>query len=270
MELEHCCDSYGKSIKNWTTADFIIQENLYPPGFRTRSHATENAVLYFVLRGSYTENYAKDSKIRTARTLVFDPPDLAHSTSYHDDGASILRILVNSSRFDPLAAQLPKLGPCEFKNDILVWLATKLYHECHSSDPVSSVVVDGIALEILGGVLRNSVRPSHSVPVWLTEARDFIHARFNEAISLGEIAETVKIHPVYLATEFHRRYGWTIGDYVRHLRIQRTMHELTSSDVPLAVIALNAGFSSQSHFSRIFKRLVGVSPGQYRASSVRP
>jgi AraC family transcriptional regulator len=122
---------------------------------------------------------------------------------------------------------------------------------------------------MLGEALRSISRPRHPFPSWLVEAREILHARFNESLSLAEIAGAVKVHPVYLATEFHRRYRWTVGDYVRQLRIQRAVQELRSLNSPLAEVALNAGFSSQSHFCRVFKRFVGVTPGQYRVSSGR-
>ena len=62
----------------------------------------------------------------------------------------------------------------------------------------------------------------------------------------------------------HRRYGCTVGEYVRRLRIEFACRELSDSEKPLAFIAQNAGFFDQSHFSKTFKLLTGQSPAAYR------
>jgi AraC family transcriptional regulator len=71
------------------------------------------------------------------------------------------------------------------------------------------------------------------------------------------------VHPVYLATAFRQHYRTTVGDYIRTLRIDFACREMLRSDRPLAEIAMEAGFADQSHFSKAFKRIVGVPPSEY-------
>jgi AraC family transcriptional regulator len=80
------------------------------------------------------------------------------------------------------------------------------------------------------------------------------------------LARDVGVHPVHLAQAFHKSYYCTVGDYVRQLRIEYARHELVASETPIIQIALAAGFCDQSHFTRTFKRIVGVAPSQYRES----
>ena len=68
---------------------------------------------------------------------------------------------------------------------------------------------------------------------------------------------------------FRRRYGCTIGEYVRDLRVQYALHLLETSDTPLGQVALDAGFCDQGHFGRAFKEHTGVSPGKFRRGSRR-
>jgi len=98
------------------------------------------------------------------------------------------------------------------------------------------------------------------------KARDFVHDRFQESISLADVADFAEVHPVSLARAFRRTYHCTVGDYVRKLRIEFACQKLAGSDAPLVEIALSAGFSEQSHFSRTFKRLIGLTPSEYRSS----
>ncbi|MBA4183537.1 MAG: helix-turn-helix transcriptional regulator, partial [Acidobacteria bacterium] len=74
------------------------------------------------------------------------------------------------------------------------------------------------------------------------------------------------IHPVHLARTFRRSYGYTIAEYVRRLRVDFACSALASSNESLAEIAVNAGFSDQSRFSKTFKRLTNLTPAEYRAA----
>ena len=67
------------------------------------------------------------------------------------------------------------------------------------------------------------------------------------------------------AREFRRYYHCTLGEYLRQLRIETACGELSNSEEPLSVIAANAGFYDQSHFSNTFRRYTGMTPTQYRS-----
>ena len=89
---------------------------------------------------------------------------------------------------------------------------------------------------------------------------------FPETLQITQIAAAVGVHPVYLATAFREKFGVTVGEFVRRLRIEHACDELKKGDLPLATIALQAGFVDQSHFSRLFKLYVGTTPAKYRST----
>ncbi|MCI0337429.1 MAG: AraC family transcriptional regulator, partial [Acidobacteria bacterium] len=121
--------------------------------------------------------------------------------------------------------------------------------------------------EMLGETVRRcSTNGTHNPPRWLQQARDLLHGRFSENLTLAEVASAVGVHPVHLAQVFHKNYRCTVGDYMRRLRIEYACHELATSGKPIVDIALAAGFCDQSHFTRTFKRSTGVAPSQYRES----
>ncbi|MDJ0597045.1 MAG: helix-turn-helix transcriptional regulator, partial [Pleurocapsa sp. MO_226.B13] len=79
-----------------------------------------------------------------------------------------------------------------------------------------------------------------------------------------ELAALVQISPSYFSILFKQATGITPHQYVIQCRIERAKELLRQSDLAIADVALRLGFSHQSHLSRHFKRLVGVTPKQFR------
>jgi AraC-like DNA-binding protein len=101
-------------------------------------------------------------------------------------------------------------------------------------------------------------------PYWLTEARQLLDRDFRERLTTTHIARTVGVHPVYLAQMFQRHFNCGVIEYLLRRRIAFACRELRASGLPIADIAIAAGFYDQGHFSRTFKRLVGLTPSAYR------
>ena len=103
-------------------------------------------------------------------------------------------------------------------------------------------------------------------PRRLQRARDYIRAHFAERLALETVAGEVGVHPAHLAREFRRTYGCSIGQAVRRLRVDAACRALSTSNLSLASIAAAAGFADQSHFTRVFRSLTGITPLDYRRS----
>jgi AraC-like DNA-binding protein len=97
-------------------------------------------------------------------------------------------------------------------------------------------------------------------------ARRFIDERYAEGVSLAEIAAHVALSPYHLLRAFRAEIGLPPHAYLDGVRI-RHAERLIVAGKPLADVAAETGFSSQSHLTRHFKRLIGVTPGQYARPS---
>lgn len=86
-------------------------------------------------------------------------------------------------------------------------------------------------------------------------------------MTMAEIAETVGVHPVHLSRTFRQHYGMTMGEYLRRVRVEEAAKALVSTTRPLSDIAYTAGFADQAHFTRVFKNVMGLSPGAYRKAA---
>jgi AraC-like DNA-binding protein len=100
----------------------------------------------------------------------------------------------------------------------------------------------------------------------IQRARDYLHDNYAESIALDELAQVAGLSPFHLCRLFRREFGLSPHAYQTHVRLSHAKHQLLRG-MPLKDVAAATGFYDQSHFGWHFKRLVGVTPGQYRKSS---
>jgi len=132
-------------------------------------------------------------------------------------------------------------------------------------DDVSPFAMEGLALELVAATARQREKVvERKPPRWLEQARELLHAHFADTLSLSEVAAAVGVHPAHLARVFRQQYRCSVGDYLRKLRVEFACRQLATSDRPLLEIALAAGFADQSHFSKTFKSLRGMTPSEYQ------
>jgi AraC-like DNA-binding protein len=98
----------------------------------------------------------------------------------------------------------------------------------------------------------------------LRRVEEYVDANLDSALDVDELATVVRMSPSHFTRSFNRSIGLTPHRYVIQCRVAKARELLTTTDLPLTEIALNIGFSDQSHFSRRFQEFVGVPPGAYR------
>ena len=97
---------------------------------------------------------------------------------------------------------------------------------------------------------------------------EYIEEHLDGCPTLAQLAAVVRLNPYHFARQFKAATGLPPHQYVILRRVERAKQLLQAgTDLSLAEVALHAGFSDQSQFSRHFKRLVGVTPGQFRTPS---
>ena len=96
----------------------------------------------------------------------------------------------------------------------------------------------------------------------IQQARQYIDDHFAENVTLHALAQHVALSPYYLLRAFRSEVGMPPYEYLESVRIRHTQH-LIKAGKPLAEVAAEVGFSSQSHMTRQFKKIIGVTPGLY-------
>lgn len=98
----------------------------------------------------------------------------------------------------------------------------------------------------------------------VVEVQRYIDAHLGDKISLTELAAKAGLSRAWFAHNFKLGTGMSAHQFLNHRRVEAARHLLRDSNLDLAAIAQNVGFSSQSHFTSVFRSIAGCTPGQYR------
>ena len=116
-------------------------------------------------------------------------------------------------------------------------------------------------------LVRKHSLKDYSPPV--QKALTCIDANLAGSLSLRTLAETLNVSSSYLSTLFKKETGQTLTEYINQRRIKHAMHLLESTRLQIQTIAQHCGIVDVQYFSRIFKRIVGMTPKEYRDSLKR-
>ena len=258
----------GKRLKTIDASGFVLTETTHRANHELPRHNHELTNIAFVLNGSFSEVLDRRIIECYPQSVLVKPSGEPHANRYGNDGMRCLLIEVQPKKLAALGSWSKALDEVQHvRGGTSSALGTRIYREFRLMDSASPLAIEGLVLEWIAELSRRSRLRSERKPTrWLERAREILHAHSSEPIRLNDIASAVDIHPVHLAREFRKAYGCTLGEYLRSLRINFCCDRLSSSNDSLVEIALTAGFSSQSHFSRVFKRQTGTTPNEFRSS----
>jgi AraC family transcriptional regulator len=256
-------------MKRLQVEGFTVSETGYNPRSAVPVHSHAHAFFYTVLEGDYTDVFGSRSLAVGGPSVVFHPSGESHSHHTGDCPTRCFNVDVGPrwmAKARDYGVALEE--PFEIRGASVTSLTARLYREFQAPDPAAALAIEALSLEILVECSRRAVPPPERTPPgWLGRARNLIHDGFQEKLTLETIAGEVGVHPVHLARAFRQHFRCTVGDYVRELRVAHACRQIAETDVPLVEIALAAGFGDQSQFTRVFKRVVGMTPARFRAAA---
>lgn len=198
----------------------------------------------------------------------------------HSGNPEILHLYLRQSLYERAAEELfggagSALAPrFAIVDPLLEQLAIAVLNALREGSADDRVYVETLAHVIAMHVARthSSRTPIRAAPSrdGLSRARirrllDYIEQHLGEDLSLEALAAEVELSPLYLVRTFRAAVGQPPHRYVVGRRVEHARRLLCGTSMPIADIALAAGFSSQSHLSNWFRRIVGVSPAAYRS-----
>ena len=246
--------------------DFSIVNFKQPPAHSISWHAHETPTLLFVFGGSVDEVFKTRAFECRSSSLLIRPGAETHAHAYGAAGAECLAVQIKPDWFK---SEIPNRDIFDSvfydRKSSLAFLGNKIRRELAIRDEVSGLAIESAFLEIVVRLSRQKKYLKQSdTPRWLEEARDLIHDRFREKLSLKTVSGEVGIHPSTLSESFHTSFGMTVGEYVRNLRLEHAFTEITTTRKPMSEIAIESGFYDQSHFTKRFKERFGQTPKTIR------
>jgi len=258
--------TYGRALRTIPGSGVVFTETLHEPELALPAHEHTHAQVNFVFSGSFEESVGRRAFGCQAGSMLVKPAGAPHSNRYGSRPAHCL-----------IVEFLPAFGAREWSDsrlldDILYTEETsitgigwRLRREIRAPDSATPLAVSELVQELLGAADSERARGirERSAPSWLSRVRDQLDHASGD-IDCTQLASALGVHPRHMMRAFRRYAGCSLGEYLRRRRVRRAQRLLTESDLTVAQVAVDTGFYDQSHFTRTFRRLSGLTPGAYR------
>lgn len=170
---------------------------------------------------------------------------------------------------------LPTIYGGKFDSLLIRSALRTLWAICDEEGAPSRLLARAAGCEIMAELCRLGGAPFGQVRGGLApwaerRALDLMHARLSEDISLDELAAEVRLSPFHFARMFKQSVGVPPRVYLTRLRIEKVCELLEHTDLPIAQIAFEVGYSSNQVLARVFSKQMRVSPTDYRRAVREP
>ncbi|HEY2951352.1 MAG TPA: helix-turn-helix domain-containing protein [Verrucomicrobiae bacterium] len=175
----------------------------------------------------------------------------------------VMRQPPTAASFDRAVAKVEELGvDIDYAKAREAYFATPVVSQ-KKLDSVSSLL--SIFADHLSMTSNQiALQTASAEPPAIAKAKQFIREHHTEDISLGQVAAAVHTSIFYFCKLFRKVTGATFTEFVSRTRIEKAKNLLLNPNLRISEIAYEVGFQSLTHFNRVFKKVVGESPTEYR------
>lgn len=234
----------------------------YPAGLRSARHAHPYTNLSVILAGSLRERVGQDEVTVGPLSVVVKPADTEHTNRFGAEGAVLLRAEIPTTLLGELDDGTRVIPSWQWVESLALvrWLLRLTLRSEATAAPSADDATEVLAA-IPGPVAPTDAPP----PPWLARVRERIRDERGGGARVQALAADAAVHPVYLARQFRRHYGTSLTAFRQAQRVRRASALLVADEASLSGIAYDTGFADQPHLTRVFGRLLGVTPARYRA-----
>ncbi|NBA75540.1 helix-turn-helix domain-containing protein [Emticicia sp. ODNR4P] len=252
---------YSGNILNLVEFEGIItSKTAYHDKVDQSYHYHANPHLSFIINGAHLERKNNQTAVKTSKDVLFYHSGEFHQTIPFTPDTKNLNLEIDSYFLQKHDISEELLEKAVLKNVRSKLFMLKLNSELNFNDGLTQTALHSLILDF---VAEADVKDYQQI-LWCTKLEEFLNDNWNLNHSLEELSILLGVHPVTISKHFPKYIGCTIGEYVRRIRITRSLDLLKSSNQSLTEIALFCGFSDQSHFLRTFKHMTGLNPKSFR------
>jgi AraC family transcriptional regulator len=243
-------------------------EAAYDPFSLLPEHGHSIPFFTYVVRGSYIERAGSLTRQCTRGAVIFHNHE-SHTNNVGPDGAVSLNVELDPEHWRELTdgiGDLMAITGRVLRGDI-EWPALRVWNEFQLADTASVLGMEEAIMLLYKATRSAYLRGSFEPHQRLERCVSHLDAHFLDVHRLSGVARIAGIHPMHLAKLFRRRFGCSMGEYLRRRRIAWACEQLARQEKTITDIALIAGFADHAHFTRTFVRLTGCTPRWYRAQA---
>ncbi|HEX9961312.1 MAG TPA: helix-turn-helix transcriptional regulator [Pyrinomonadaceae bacterium] len=261
---------FGSDVKNSNIGGIWTSIARYDETLRTRPtsfnewHFHQNPHFSFILEGGNIERrktVSAESRPGEVRFYHTGEPHQNVNVLYPSKNFNVEIDADFLSRYDLSESAIDAAVAANFPN--IKFTMLRIYKEAVSQSGARELAVHSL---ILGAVSKKTgdAKKTLQLPRWADKVVQILRDRWNENPSLKELSEASGVHPITISKHFPKYFSCTLGEYVRRVRIEKSLAFIKQSDDSLTDIAYRCGFADQSHFTRVFKDLTGLKPGVFK------
>jgi AraC family transcriptional regulator len=258
----------GATVRQKTEKGLCLTLSQYTPSLTQPWHVHANPTLFALLTGRQRDQGRRAEFDQPRLSLVFHPTTEPHAGTVAPEGMLGLNIEYNHIWLARHELQERDLGGYRLLDSVwsrlavLQLLVGAFYPGSHADADVETK-----ALELLDPLIHPKLgRSQLSCPNWLRRAQEFLHESFRSPVRVWAVAREVGVHPVHLARVFRQRYGCSVSEYLRALRLAEAGWLILRKGRTIAEAAHEAGFADQAHLCRCFAAKFGLSPKTFRSA----
>jgi AraC-like DNA-binding protein len=238
-------------------------------------HTHEGFAVGVIEQGALGFFYRGENVTAPAGSINLANPDEAHTGHAATEAGWTYRMFYldaavlgqAASQLAGRRAQMPFFQSGVIHDDRLAGMIANL-HVSLEGEPISTLETESRFLAMVALLIQRhadaapALRPVGREPQVVLKTREYIEANYSEDISIRELASVGNMSPFHFIRVFGKETGVPPHAYLNQVRLRRA-RELLTAGRSIAATACETGFVDQSHLSRHFKRIYGVTPGQY-------
>ncbi len=254
-------ESTGHIVKSLISDEFIINTTHYSVEECNQGmHYHENPHICFLFQGKDVENRNNQTYERKTGDIYFYYAGEKHASIFRKALTKHINIEFGKDFFQRSLLSEDELKKNIQTNSDAKFFILKIQQELLLNDTCSHLAIHSLLLNLTD----SSKSVSQTMPNWLKQLDNLLNDRWNEQITLEEIANAVEKYPTTISKYFRKYFFCTLGEYLRKIRISKSLDLIKNSDMPLTDIAFHCGFADQSHFTRNFRAMTGFLPKEFR------
>lgn len=225
-------------------------------------HSHENAHITLFLEGGTLEKRKNSNHAVSSGSILFyhsDEQHLNYDTLFPSNNINIEIEPKLINELDFTEALLEKAVADNSKTKFLI---LKIYKECLLQDSFSNDAIMMLFAQLATNLNHNE--QFLSCPPWVKQLHELLNDCWDENPNLQQLASVLHVNPITISKVFPRYFGCTLGEYMRRLKVNRSLTLIKQHSLSLTDIGFECGFTDQSHFTRIFKEQTGFLPKQFQ------